>query len=102
MIEAGLAVVIATDFNPGSSPTSSMRMVMSLACTQMKMTPSEALTAATVNAAYSLNRGGEIGSLEPGKFADFVVHDAEDHRELPYFFGDHQAAMVFTKGVRVI
>ena len=102
MIEAGLAIVLATDFNPGSSPTTSMRMVMSLACTQMKMSPAEALTAATVNAACSLNWAAEIGSLEAGKLADFVVHDAEDYRELPYFFGDHQAAMVFARGVRVI
>jgi imidazolonepropionase len=102
MIEAGLAVVLATDFNPGSSPTTSMRMVMSLACTQMKMTPAEALTAATINAAWSLNRGHELGSLEPGKLADFVVHDAEDYRELPYFFGDHRAAMVFAAGIRVL
>ena len=64
MIEAGLPVVIATDFNPGSSPTASMTMIMSLACTQMKMTPAEAVTAATINAAWSLNRGHEIGSLE--------------------------------------
>jgi imidazolonepropionase len=98
MIEAGLAVVLATDFNPGSSPTTSMRMVMSLACTQMKMNPAEALTAATINAAYSLNRGAEIGSLEAGKSADFVIHDAEDYRELPYFFGDHQARSVFARG----
>ena len=102
MIEAGLAIVLATDFNPGSSPTTSMRTVMSLACTQMKMSPAESLTAATINAAYSLNRGAEIGSLEPGKFADFVLHDAEDYRELPYFFGDHQASMVYTRGLRII
>jgi imidazolonepropionase len=102
MIGAGLAVVLATDFNPGSSPTTSIRMAMSLACTQMKMSPAEALTAVTVNAAYSLNRGTEIGSLEPRKLADFLVHDAEDYRELPYFFGDLQAAMVFADGVRVI
>lgn len=102
MIEAGLAIVLATDFNPGSSPTTSMRMVMSLACTQMKMSSAESLTAATVNAACSLNRGAEIGSLETGKIADFIVHDAEDYRELPYFFGDHQAAMVFARGIRVI
>lgn len=101
MIAAGLPVVLATDFNPGSSPTTSMRMVMSLACTQMKMTPAEALTAATINAAHSLNRGHEIGSLEPGKIADFVIHDAEDFRELPYFFGDRQAVAVFAGGVRV-
>jgi len=98
MIETGLAVVLATDFNPGSSPVSSMRMVMSLACTQMKMRPAETLVASTINAAYSLDRGHEIGSLEGGKFADFVVHDAEDYRELPYFFGDSRAAMVFTRG----
>jgi imidazolonepropionase len=102
MIDAGLAVVLATDFNPGSSPTTSMRTILSLACTQMKMTPAEALTAATINAAYSLNRGDEIGSLDPGKVADFVIHDAEDYRELPYFFGDHQAAMVFAHGARII
>ncbi len=102
MIEAGLAVVLATDFNPGSSPTTSMRMVMSLACTQMKMTAAEALTAATINAAWSLNRGRELGSLETGKLADFVVHDAEDYRELPYFFGGHPAAMVFVAGRRAL
>ena len=67
MIEAGLAVVLATDFNPGSSPTPSMPMVLSLAATQMKMTPAEGVTAATINAAYSLGRGDKIGSLEAGK-----------------------------------
>jgi len=102
MIEAGLGVVLATDFNPGSSPTTSMRMVMSLACTQMKMTAAEALTSATINAAWSLNRGQELGSLEPGKLADFVVHDAEDYRELPYFFGGHPPAMVFVAGCRIL
>jgi imidazolonepropionase len=101
MIEAGLPVVIATDFNPGSSPTASMPMILSLACTQMKMTPAEAVTAATINAAWSLNRGQEIGSLEPGKIADFVVHDAEDYRELAYFFGGHRAHAVFAGGGRV-
>ena len=85
MIEMGLPVVLATDFNPGSSPTTSMPMVLSLAATQLKMTAAEAITAATINAAYSLGRGAVIGSLEPGKWADFVVHDCEDYRELPYF-----------------
>jgi imidazolonepropionase len=101
MIEAGLPVVIATDFNPGSSPTSSMTMILSLACVQMKMTPAEAVTAATINAAWSLNRGHEIGSLEPGKIADFAIHDAEDYRELAYFFGSHRPHAVFAAGVRV-
>ena len=98
MIDAGLAVVLATDFNPGSSPTPSMPMVLSLACTQMKMTPAEAVCAATINAAYSLGRGNEIGSLETGKRADFVIHDASDYRELPYFFGIEHARQVYVNG----
>src|SRR5438105_11757560 len=72
VIDAGLAVVIATDFNPGSSPTPSMPMILSLACTQMKMSPAEAITASTINAAYSLSRGDKIGSLEPGKIANLT------------------------------
>jgi imidazolonepropionase len=87
MIEAGLAVVLATDFNPGSSPTPSIPFVLSLASTQCRMTPAEAVTAATINAAYSLGRGDRIGSLEPGKQADFVIHDCRDYREIPYFVG---------------
>jgi len=98
MIEAGLGVVLATDFNPGSSPTPSMPMILSLACTQMKMTPAEALTAATMNPAYSLGRGDQIGSLERGKRADFVIHDCEDYRELAYFFGVEHASLVYTSG----
>src|SRR5262249_50604709 len=98
MIATGLAVVLATDFNPGSSPTASMPLILSLACTQMKMTPAEAITAATVNAAYSLGRGATIGSLEPGKQADFVIHDCDDYRELPYFFGRDPARAVFVSG----
>jgi len=98
MIDAGLAVVLATDFNPGSSPTPSMTMVLSLACTHMKMTPAEAVTAATINAAYSLGRGDEIGSLEKGKRADFVIHDAEDYRELAYFFGIEHPWQVYAAG----
>jgi imidazolonepropionase len=99
MIDLGMAVVLATDFNPGSSPTTSMPMVLSLASTHLKMTPAEALTAATVNAAYSLGRGREIGSLEPGKLADFVIHDAADYREIPYFFGRETAREVYIGGV---
>ena len=98
MIDAGLAVVLATDFNPGSSPVPSMTMVLSLACTQMKMTPAEAISAATINAAYSLGRGDEIGSLEKGKRADFVIHDASDYRELAYFFGIEHPWRVYVSG----
>lgn len=98
MIDAGLAVVLATDFNPGSSPTPSMAMILSLAATHMKMTPAESITAATINAAYSLNRGAQLGSLEPGKIADFVIHDCADYRELAYFFGIEHAWQVYASG----
>jgi imidazolonepropionase len=102
MIEAGLAVVIATDFNPGSSPTASMPMILSFACTQMKMSPAEAIMAATINAAYSLNRGNRIGSLERGKIANFSVFNCEDYRELAYWFGIPQTHSVHVRGERVV
>ena len=98
MIDAGLAVVLATDFNPGSSPTPSIPMILSLASTHLKMTPAEALTAVTVNAAYSLGRGSELGTLEAGKRADFVIHDCADYREMAYFFGIEHAHAVYVGG----
>ncbi|MDQ3473197.1 MAG: imidazolonepropionase [Acidobacteriota bacterium] len=98
MIATGLAVVLATDFNPGSSPTPSMLQVLSLAATHLKMTAAEAITAATINPAYSLNRGGKLGSLEAGKSADFVIHDCDDYRELSYFFGIEHARQVYVGG----
>ena len=101
MIEAGLAVVLATDFNPGSSPTPSMPMVLSLACTQMKMSPAEAITASTVNAAYSVKLGNKVASLEPGKLANFVIFDCQDYRELAYWFGMPQTHSVYVRGQRV-
>jgi imidazolonepropionase len=101
MIEAGLAVVLATDFNPGSSPTPSIPMVLSLASTHMKMSPAESITATTVNAAYSLGRGAELGSLEAGKTADFVIHDCDDYRDLSYFFGLEHPWKVYAAGQAV-
>lgn len=75
-----------------------MPTILSLACTQMKMTPAEAITAATINAAYSLGRGHEIGSLEPGKQADFAIHDCRDYREIAYFFGAPSVESVYIAG----
>ena len=98
MIDSGLAVVLATDFNPGSAPTPSMTMVLSLAATQMRFTTAESITASTVNAAYSLGRGDRLGSLEPGKLADIVIHDCKDYRELSYIFGIEHAQRVVLGG----
>jgi len=102
MIETDLPVALATDFNPGSSPTPSMQMILSIACTQMRMTPAEAITAATINAAYSLDRGSAIGSLEVGKQADVVVFDCRDYRQIPYLFGINHARVVIKAGRVVV
>lgn len=102
MIDAGLAIALATDFNPGSSPTPSMQMILSIACTQMRMTPAEAITAATINGAYSLDSGQRIGSLEVGKHADAVVFDCSDYRQIPYLFGINHALVVIKSGRVVV
>jgi imidazolonepropionase len=101
MIEMGLPVVLATDFNPGSSPAPSMPFTMSLACIHMKMLPAEALTAATINAAYSLGLGDEIGSLEAGKAADFLIHECADYRELAYYVAAPARPRVLIAGAEV-
>jgi imidazolonepropionase len=87
LIEAGAIVALATDYNPGTSPTVSMPMILSLACSQLRMTPAEAVTAATINGAYALRREKRIGSLEVGKQADLAVFEVADYREIPYYFG---------------
>jgi imidazolonepropionase len=98
LIDAGAIVAVATDYNPGTSPSLSMPMILSLACTQLRMTPAEALVAATANAAYSLRRDRQIGSLEVGKQADIAVFDVEDYREIPYYFGVNKCWMTLKKG----
>ena len=98
LIDGGAAVALATDFNPGTCPCWDMRQIVSIACTQMKMTPAEALVAATVNGAYALDLGKTHGALEPGKQADLLCYDAEDYRELAYYFGTTQAHWVMKKG----
>jgi imidazolonepropionase len=98
LIDAGAIVALATDYNPGTSPTLSMSMILSLACTQLRMTPAEAITAATINGAYALRREREIGSLEVGKSADLAVFEVEDFREIPYYFGVNKCSMTVKRG----
>lgn len=98
LIDAGVAVALATDYNPGTSPTLSMPFVMSLACTHMKMSPEEAIAACTINAACALRLQGRKGSIEPGKDADIAVFDVEDYREIPYWFAWNRCSKVIIAG----
>ncbi len=97
-IDAGIPVALATDLNPGTSPTLSLPLVMSIACLEMGLTPSEALVAVTINAAHSVGLGAEIGSLEPGKQADLVVWNVPSVEQLPYWLGARLARAVIKRG----
>jgi imidazolonepropionase len=98
LIDCGAAVALATDYNPGTSPTASMTFVLSLACTHMKMSPAEAIVAATVNGAWALGLADRKGSLETGKDADLAVFDVKDYRELAYWFGTNQCVQAIANG----
>lgn len=98
MIEQGVAVALATDFNPGSAPSCAMPFVVAIACSQMRMTPAEAINAATLNAAFAIGRGPSVGSLEVGKRGDFVVYDVGDYREIPSRPGVNHAIIVVKGG----
>jgi imidazolonepropionase len=98
LIDAGVPVALATDYNPGTSPTISMPMAMSLACTQMKMSPAEAIAAATINGAWALGVADRKGSIEPGKDADLAIFDVENYREIPYWFGANRCSMTVLNG----
>jgi imidazolonepropionase len=102
MIDEGVAVAISTDCNPGSSPTTSMPLVMNLACISMRLTPAEALTAATYNAACAIQMENKTGSLEPGKQGDVVLWNISNYRELQYLFGVNHVKTVWKKGVKVV
>lgn len=99
LIDHGAVVALATDFNPGTSPTCSMQMVLSLACSQMRMTPAEAVSAATINGAHAAGCADRAGSLTPGKQADLLIFDVPDYRQIPYYFGVNLVAMTMKKGV---
>lgn len=102
MIDKGVPVAISTDCNPGSSPTTSMPLVMNLACISMQLTPAEALTAATYNAACAINMQDQVGSLEVGKQGDIVLWDVENYQKLQYLFGVNHAKKVWKKGIQVV
>jgi imidazolonepropionase len=98
LIAAGVPVALATDYNPGTSPTLSMPMAMSLACTHMKMSPAESIAAATINGAWALKVADRKGTIEPGKDADLAVFDVNDYREIPYWFGANRCSMTVMNG----
>lgn len=98
MIAAGIPIALATDFNPGTSPTASMPFILNLACTHMQMTPAEVLVAATINGAHALRLGERKGSIEPGKDADLAIFDCRDHREIAYWFGSDKCWMTIAAG----
>ncbi len=99
LIDAGVPVALASDYNPGTSPTVSMPMAMSLACTHMKMSPAETVAAATINGAWALRVADRKGSIEPGKDADLAVFDVKDYREIPYWFGANHCVETVLNGV---
>jgi imidazolonepropionase len=102
MIREGVAVALASDFNPGSSPVNSLPIVMGIACRQFRMTPAEVISAITINAAHAIGRASEVGSIEAGKKADLVVFDAPSYSYLPYRFGTNLVKTVIKDGNVVI
>ncbi len=102
MVDDGCAVALATDFNPGSCPILAMPLVLAIACTQMRLTPAEALVGATLNAAWALGRQQVCGSLAPGKRADFVLLDGPDYRLVPYRAAHNPVAGVFVGGQEIM
>jgi imidazolonepropionase len=101
-VDAGIPVALATDLNPGTSPTVSLPLVMSIACVEMGLTPAEALAAVTINAAHSLGLGSEIGSIEPGKQADLVIWDVSTLEQIPYWLGSNRVRTVVKGGATVL
>ena len=101
-VDAGIPVALATDLNPGTSPTVSLPLVMSIACVEMGLTPAEALAAVTINAAHSLGLDSEIGSIEPGKQADLVIWDVPTLEQIPYWLGSNRIQTVIKRGATVL
>jgi imidazolonepropionase len=102
LIDNGVAVALATNYNPETCPSQNMQMMLTLACRRMNMTPAEAITAATFNGAHALRRAGSIGSLEAGKNADLIILGVPDYREIPYHFGVNLVELVMKSGDVVV
>jgi imidazolonepropionase len=102
LIDRGVPVALGTDFNPGTSPTANLPLVMTIACLALRLTPAEALAAVTINAAHALGLGEEIGSLEPGKAADLVVWRVPSATQIPYWPGADLARIVVKRGRVVV
>ena len=102
LIDAGCAIALSTDYNPGSAPSPSQPMTMAIACRYQKLLPAEAMNAATINAAHSISRGTEVGSIEVDKVADMIIVDVSDYRQLAYEFGASRIAAVIKRGQIVL
>jgi imidazolonepropionase len=98
MLDAGVAVALATDFNPGTSPTCNFPLILTLAVSQLRMSAAECLVAATVNGAAALGVAGETGQLAPGFSADIALWEADDFREIPYWYGDRRCIGTWARG----
>lgn len=102
MINNGNIVALATDFNPGSCPSYSMQMMIALACYKLKMTPEEAITASTINAAYAIDMANQVGSIEKDKLADIIILNVSEPAHIPYYFGTNLVKNVIKSGIKII
>jgi imidazolonepropionase len=102
MIDEGLPIALATDYNPGSAPSGNMNFVVATACIKMKMTPEEAINAATINGAYAMNLQDKVGTITKGKLANLILtKEINSYNFIPYSFGDHCIEKVFLKGLEI-
>ena len=102
MIEDGLPIALATDFNPGTCPCENIQMIVTLACLKLGMTPAQAINAVTINAAHAVGMADRIGSIELGKQADMIILDIQDYNQIPYYFGTNHVKNVLKKGTLIV
>lgn len=102
MIENGIPIALATDFNPGTCPTENMQLIITMACLKMGLTPAQAINAATINAAHAIGMAHRLGSIEVGKQADMIILDIQDYNQLPYYFGTNHVQTTIKRGKVVV